>query len=119
MLSFQNSLTHWISSALVALTVLSVESLHAQSFAYVAKAGSNTVAVVNPADNSIAAQISVPSGPTPLAVKPDGNTIYVASSNLSNVSVIDAASRSITATISLPVGAQPTIMAVSPNGSLL
>ena len=75
MLNFKRSLTLWFYSTVLAVTVLSVESLHAQPFAYVANAGSNTVAVVNPWDSGIAAQISVPSGPTALAVTPDGKCI--------------------------------------------
>lgn len=59
--------------------------------------------------------ISMGSGPTGLAVTPDGSHVYVADRFTKSVYVVDSATRTVEATI--PMGAGPNAVAISPDGS--
>ena len=86
-------------------------------YAYVTNYSSNTVSVVNTANNTVSATIPVGSGPYGVAVHPNGTTVYVTNYAGSSVSVIDAATNLVTATI--PVATHPYGIDVSPDGSRL
>lgn len=59
--------------------------------------------------------IPVGSGPSGLAVTPDGSHVYVVDRFTKSVSVVDTSTRTIVATI--PMGAGPNAVAFSPDGS--
>ncbi len=75
-------------------------------------AGSNGIAVIDGATNSVVSTIPDPSTavPTAIAVNPTTDTIYVANAGSDNLTVIDGATNTVTATI--PVGVSPSGVAV-------
>ena len=83
--------------------------------AYITNSGANTVSVVNTATNTVIATVPVGSGPSGVAVSPDGTTAYVASGDGNTVSVINTAMNAVIATIT--VGSGPFGLAVTPDGS--
>ena len=84
------------------------------SEAYIANDGSNSVTVINTANNTILTTISVGSAPNSIAASPDGSRVYVANEG-QTVSVINTSTHKVIATI--PVGAYPTGIVVSPDGN--
>jgi YVTN family beta-propeller protein len=83
---------------------------------YIANTGSNTVSVLNTADNTIARNIALPRGSRPIgvAVSPSGRYLYTADGRANRVSVLDTrAGRLVT---SVRVGTQPLSVAVAPDG---
>ncbi|PWT97847.1 MAG: hypothetical protein C5B51_30530 [Terriglobia bacterium] len=86
-----------------------------QPYAYVSNVSGNVVTVVNPANGGILGSIRVPSGPTGLAVTPDGLFVYVASQGANSVSVISTSNNSLVNTIN--VGATPVALAINPSGT--
>ena len=76
---------------------------------------SNTVSVIDTANDTVTATIPVGNFPKGVAVSPDGSRVYVANNSSGTVSVIDTASNTVTDTIS--VGNSPVGVAVSPDGS--
>lgn len=96
-------------------SALSVIGVKAQPFAYVSNISGNNVSVVNTATNTVVSFVSVPAGPTGLAVMPDGSAVYVASQSMNNVSVINTSSNSVVKTIS--VGTTPVAIAINPSGT--
>lgn len=97
------------------LAALTVVDVSAQSFAYVANAGSNSIALINTGTFTMSGSITVPAGPGGIAVTPDGSTVYVSSANFGVISAVSAASHSVIA--SIHVGGTPMQMAMNPNGS--
>ena len=85
--------------------------------AYVTNHTAGTVAVIDPADGKVIAEVKVGRGPTGIAVSPDGGFVYVANTRDHTVSVIDARARRAVATI--PCGYEPTGLALSPDGKRL
>jgi YVTN family beta-propeller protein len=88
-----------------------------RSKVYVTNQGDNTVSVIDTATNTVTATIPVGSGPSGVAVTPDGTKVYVANAFFgfgTNVSVIDAATNTVIATI--PAGSAPGNVAVTPDG---
>jgi YVTN family beta-propeller protein len=84
---------------------------------YVTNHFDNTVSVIATATSTVTATIPVGSGPSGVAVTPDGTKVYVANNGFgfgTNVSVIDAATNTVIATI--PVGSSPSNVAVTPDG---
>ncbi len=79
---------------------------------YVANNGSNSVSVINTADNSVES-IAVDNFPYAIAITPDGTKAYVVNSK--EVQVIDVASDTVT--MSLLVGNNPTAIVITPDGS--
>jgi YVTN family beta-propeller protein len=73
---------------------------------------SNSVTVINGADNSTSPPIPVGTNPTALAVNPVTNKTYVANSGSNTVTVINGADNSTSPPI--PVGTHPTTVAVNP-----
>jgi YVTN family beta-propeller protein len=74
-------------------------------------AGSNGIAVIDGATNSVATTIPDPSAtvPTAIALNPATNTIYVANHDSNNVTVIDGFTGSLT---TIAVGISPSGVAV-------
>lgn len=104
---------NWIP--LVLISTLLIATAYAQPYAYVSNLSGNSVSVVNTANNTIAATISVAASPSGLAVTPDGASLYVSSRGNNTVSVISTASNSIIASIG--VGSTPVQLAITPNGA--
>jgi len=104
-----------LALALTLACLLAPASTRAQN-AYITNLGSNTVAVIDTATNTVVAlPISVGLSPLGVAVTPDRSKVYVTNHDSSTVSVIDSASNSVSATI--PVSASPFGVAVTPDGS--
>ena len=70
------------------------------NYIYVANCGSNTVSVINGANNSVVATVSVGSSPEGVAYDSSNNYIYVVNLNSGTVSVINGANNSVVATVS-------------------
>lgn len=97
--------------------VFGAVSVSAQPYAYLANRGNNTVTFVNVGTGTVSASITVPSGPSGIAVTPNGTTAYVASSTGNSVSPINLSTKAVGTAI--PVGTAPGAVAVSPNGALV
>jgi YVTN family beta-propeller protein len=78
------------------------------AFAYVANAAASTVSVINTANHTVVATISVGTIPHGVAITPDGAFAYVTNEYASTVSVIDTASNTVVDTV--------TGVAVAPEG---
>ena len=105
------------SPATVAITlVVSAAGSGTNSYAYVTNSGSNSVSVIDEADNSVVATIPVGRYPYGVAITPDGAFAYVANYYDNTVSVIATATATVVATV--PVGANPSGVAVTPDGKL-
>ena len=83
---------------------------------YVANTGSDTVSVLNTADNTVARTIALPRGSRPIgvAVSPSGRYLYTADGGANRVSVLDTGAKRVVA--SVRVGVQPLSVAVAPDG---
>jgi YVTN family beta-propeller protein len=97
------------------LAVFSMGAAPGQPYAYVANISGNSVSVVNTANNTVSATISVPASPSGVAVTPDGNYVYVACQGANSVVVISTATNTIVSTIA--VGTTPVQLAITPNGA--
>ena len=85
----------------------------AQTKGYVTNSNDNTVSVIDTATNSVTT-VPVGSGPSAVAVTPNGRFAYVVNTLGNNVSVISAASNTVVATV--PVGSFPQGIAMRPDG---
>ena len=83
--------------------------------AFICSEASNTVTVLNTANNTIVSTITVGSGPIGVAISPDGSKAYVTNAGSATVSVINTITNTVTSTI--PVGQYPYGICVSPDGS--
>jgi YVTN family beta-propeller protein len=83
---------------------------------YIANTGSDTVSVLNTADNTIARTIALPRGSRPIgvALNPNGRYLYTADGGANRVSVIDTRTGRVRA--AARVGTQPLSVAVAPDG---
>ncbi|MFE2873735.1 IPT/TIG domain-containing protein [Embleya sp. NPDC059259] len=81
--------------------------------AYVANSGSNTVSVIDTANNTTTATIPVGRGPYGLAANHAGTRVYVADFDDAGISVIDTATDTVIGTIG--TGGKPFAMAVDPT----
>jgi len=68
-------------------------------YAYVSNLGSNSVSVLDTANNTIVKTVLVGTSPGGVAVTPDGAYVYVSNQGSNSVSVINAASDTVVATI--------------------
>ncbi len=84
-------------------------------FAYVTNEASNTVSVIDIANDTVIATIPVGTGPVGVAVSPDATKVYVPNNANDDVSVIDTATNTVTTTI--PVGDFPLGVAFTPDGT--
>ncbi|HSP98617.1 MAG TPA: hypothetical protein VL049_15455 [Candidatus Dormibacteraeota bacterium] len=85
------------------LTLLAARPAAGAPFAYVSNYGSNSVWIIDGADQSVAAVVAVGSGPLGVAVAVDGRRVYVANQGDDSLSVIDAGARRVVATVELPL----------------
>jgi YVTN family beta-propeller protein len=105
-----------LSLAVLACGAMSaVTGTQAQTKAYIANTAANAVTVIDTASGTVLATIPVGTGPTRVAITPDGARAYVSNRDSGSLSVIDTISDSVAATI--PVGANPAALAVSPDGA--
>ena len=83
---------------------------------YIANTGSDTVSVLNTADNTVATTIALPrkSRPIGVALDPSGRYLYTADGGSNRVSVLDTRTNRVVA--SVRVGTQPLSVAVAPDG---
>jgi YVTN family beta-propeller protein len=83
---------------------------------YIANTGSDTVSVLDTADNTVATAIALPRGsrPTGVALTPDGRHLYTADGGSNRVSVLDTRRERVVS--SVRVGTQPLSVAVAPDG---
>lgn len=106
------------------LAALAFTSLHAQTVAYIANAGGNSVSVIDTLTNTVIKTIPVGVFPAGVAVSPDSRRVYVANFDSGTISVIDTASNTVAATIILSLGpvitkAHPALPAITPDGGSL
>lgn len=113
----------FLSALMAALLVVSdTRPAEAAPFAYVVNETSDTVSVIDTANNKVVTTIALPLGSFSLgvAVSPNGKHAYITNSyfgsNPSSVSVIDTATNKVVATIALPVGSFSLGVAVTPDG---
>ncbi len=104
---------------IVVLALLMLVSIAgAETFAYIANSGSNTVSVIDTATNTVTATVPVGLQPYGVAVSLDGTKVYVTNTGSINddgtISVIDTAKNKVTATVDL--GTSPTYIAITPDG---
>jgi YVTN family beta-propeller protein len=86
---------------------------------YSANGGVNSVAVIDPATNTVTATVPVGTNPLAEAATPDGKLVYVVNGD-GTVSVITRSSQTVTATITLPDPVTGPVAAISgPSGSNL
>ena len=95
------------------LAVFGAGATLAQTRAYVTNLNDDTVSVIDTVTASVIATVPVGSGPTVVAVTPNGRFAYVMNQLSNNVSVISAASNTVVATI--PLGTFPSGIAMNPN----
>ena len=79
------------------LAVFGASAALAQTIAYVANGGDNTVSIIDTATNTVTAAVPVGGFPTAIAVTPNGAFAYVANSGSNTVSVINMATNTVTA----------------------
>jgi YVTN family beta-propeller protein len=115
-----NKLVVALSSAVLAVPL----AAQAAPFAYVTNSFAPSVAVIDTANNQVAATIDFPSGATPVAaaITPDSTKVYVTSLDAfttcgpnDGVFVIDAASNTLAAG-PVAVACEPTSVAITPDG---
>jgi DNA-binding beta-propeller fold protein YncE len=87
--------------------------------AYVVSNSTDAVVPVNTATHAVGAPITVGSGPSAIAIAPDGATAYVADEGTTNtspgfVTPIDLSTN--TAGTAIPVGSGPDAVAITPDG---
>ena len=93
---------------------------HTPSCAYITNLNSNTVTVINTANNNYTDTVPVGTGPEGVAVSPDGSRAYVTNINyggLGTVSVIDTAINKVSATVPVGYKYSPLGVAVTPDGT--
>jgi YVTN family beta-propeller protein len=84
---------------------------------YVTNHDSNTVSVINGANNIVIATVPVGNHPMPIGVNPVTNTIYVGNYGETSVSVISGVTNAVTAT--LTVGTNPAAIAVDSAANII
>lgn len=96
-------------------------SLHAQTVAYVANSGSNTVSVIDTSTNKVTATIPVGNSPVGVVFSPDGARAYVTNGADGTVSVIDTGGNTVTATIPVEPASNASLglPAITPDGKSL
>lgn len=94
----------------------------AGTLAYVTNSNSTTISIINTSTNTVEGIISGFSGPSGMAITPDGTTAYVNnygvgvdSGDGTTVSVVNLATNTIVGTIT--VGLAPASVAVAPSGA--
>lgn len=83
---------------------------------YVTNFGTDTVAVIATATNTVTATIPVGGGPSRVAITPDGTKAYVSNEFGGTVSVINTATNTLVGG-PISVGSSPAGVAITPNGA--
>ena len=83
---------------------------------WVANPDTDTVAVIDTANNTRTAEIAVGASPRSLAIAPDGR-VWVTSKGSSSISIVNPATLVVAATVALPRAAQPHGLVFAPGGS--
>src|ERR1035437_9644431 len=96
-----------------AMILMLVSIAGAAPFAYISNLGSNTVSVIDTANNIVTATVNVGIDPLGIAVTPDGSKVYVTNEGNNTISVINTTTNTVTATVN--VGSFPIGVAVSPD----
>jgi len=86
------------------------------AYLYVGNYGSSTLSVINTSLNTVSAKIALPSGPTAIAITPDGKKAFVLSAK--GIAVIRISTNTVLKTIS-PGPSFGTALAVTPDGAQL
>ena len=94
--------------------LVSSQIADAQTLAYVANIGSNTVSVINTVSNSVVTTLNVGSQANGIAITPDGTRAYVTNGG-GAVWVLATAGNTVLAKVSL--GGYPTAVAITPDGT--
>jgi YVTN family beta-propeller protein len=102
---------------LLGLFGLCADATLAQSFAYVANSGSNTVSVIDTQSDVVVATVTVDSEPWGVAVNPDGTQVYVTCLGSNSVVILDAATNTTVGRIPLPKVVLPSNVVFAPDGS--
>jgi YVTN family beta-propeller protein len=89
----------------------------ATNIIYVTNHDSNTMSVINGANNTVIATIPVGNHPMAIGVNPVTNTVYVGNYGETTVSVINGATNAVTAT--LTVGTNPAAIAVDSAANVI
>ena len=84
---------------------------------YVANFGGNTVTVLDAANSTFVATVTVGTQPFSLALSPDGTRVYVSNRASDTVSVIITSTNTVVGSIT--AGTTPEGVAVSPDGATL
>jgi len=120
--------TRRLGALLLGVALLSmVSAAHAAPFAYITQSSSNSVAVIDTANNTVVTTIlggeedwnGIGFTPFGVAVHPSGSHVYVGNTDSNTVSVIATASNTVVATISMRPDVGPAGLVVHPNGSRL
>ncbi len=104
-------------ASLAVLLAASVARVYAAPFAYVANIGSDSVSVLDLANNAMVATIPVGDSPIDAAINPAGTRVYVANVATAAISVINTASNTVVASVPLALPAND--VAVNPDGTLV
>jgi len=99
----------WLALLLVTAVAIAAE---ANPFAYVTHPNSNIVSVIDLADGTVVATVSVGTKPMGVAITPDGAFAYMTNFDSDFFSVIDTATNTVVATV--PEGAGPCGVAITP-----
>jgi YVTN family beta-propeller protein len=102
-------------AALAALVLAGPDASDAAPFVYVVNKFSDSVSVIDASVNTVVATVDIDgSGPTALAVNPDGTRVYVTRFGDDALSIIDTATNEVVATI--PNLVAPLEVAADPSG---
>jgi YVTN family beta-propeller protein len=102
------------SSILAAFLLTAAISSGKTNYAYIANYQSNSVSVINTANNSVFTTIPVGANPWGVAVNQAGSLALVTNAGDNSLSFISTGTNTVTATI--PVGTAPAAVAFAPNG---
>lgn len=107
-----------IAPRAVLLILIAAGFADAAPFAYVAGSGFDTVSVIDVANNTVVATISLPTGssPTQVAIDPDGERVYVTANGFpSTLIVIDVATNTVSSP-EIVVGNGASGLTITPDG---
>ena len=86
---------------------------------YVTNTGSNSISVINTADDSVTTHVDDINlnNPTNLAVSNDGSKLYVVNSSANNIKVFNTSNLASGVTATINIGSYITNLAITPDGS--
>lgn len=104
-------------AVLSAAALIGAAGAEAQTNAYVARSGANSVTVIDTAADAVRGTITAGNGPRGVAVSRDGSRAYVTNTASDSITVIDTSTNTAVGTIA--VGDGPSGLAVTPDGTRL